>query len=242
VTATLEFFSNGVLRHKHLTKLREDLKKIFADSTGDSVFPFARDFMYWEEVGIIDSELAKNLVCCGGVIFAIVCLLLPKPRIALLVSAVICASIVEVVGFMHYWNVQVNGVSTIYILICVGLAVDYSAHIAHVFNISVGTATQRALLALTRIGPSVFQAIFSTLLAVLVLGFSKSFIFQVFFKVLFLVTTIAGAHGIVLLPVLLSLLGGDALEDVSEKGKYIEDPHSITVMGKEVPSQEAMGA
>jgi len=242
-TATLEFFTNGVLRHKHLTKLREDLKKIFADPTGDSVFPFARDFMYWEEVGIIDSELAKNLVCCGGIIFAIICLLLPKPRIALLVSAIICASILEVVGFMHYWNVQINGVSTIYILICVGLAVDYSAHIAHVFNISTGSAEERALAALTRIGPSVFQAIFSTLLAVLVIGFSKSFIFQVFFKVLFLVTTIAGAHGIILLPVLLSVIGGDNLEDISKKEKYVEDPNVITVgAAMEAPKEEVMGA
>jgi len=232
-----------VLRHKHLTKLREDLKKIFADPTGDSVFPFARDFMYWEEVGIIDSELAKNLVCCGGIIFAIICLLLPKPRIALLVSGVICASILEVVGFMHYWDVQINGVSTIYILICVGLAVDYSAHIAHVFNISTGSAEERALAALTRIGPSVFQAIFSTLLAVLVIGFSKSFIFQVFFKVLFLVTTIAGAHGIILLPVLLSVIGGDNLEDMSKKEKYVEDPNVITVgAAMEAPKEEVMGA
>merc|ERR1712078_917153 len=106
-----------------------------------------------------------------------------------------------------------------YLLICVGLAVDYSAHIAHVFNVSMGTATDRAMAALTRIGPSVFHALFSTLLAVLVIGFSKSYVFQGFFKVLFLVTTIAGAHGILLLPVLLSLVGGDsaAEEDAMPK-------------------------
>ena len=54
-----------------------------------------------------------------------------------------------------------------------------------------------------------FNALMSTFLAVLVIGFSKSYIFKTFFKALFLVTVIAGAHGLVLLPVLLSMYGGD---------------------------------
>merc|ERR1711957_77798 len=60
-----------------------------------------------------------------------------------------------------------------------------------------------------RIGPCTFNAIFSTFLAVVVVGFSDSYIFRVFFKVLFLVTVLAGGHGLVLLPVILSVLGGD---------------------------------
>lgn len=199
--------------------------------------------MYWEEVGIIDSELARNLVCAAGVIFAIICLLLPNPRIAVLVSVLICTSILEVVGFMHFWGVTVNGVATIYLLICVGLAVDYSAHIAHVFNVSVGNATERAMAAITRIGPSVFHALFSTLLAVLVIGFSKSYVFQVFFKVLFLVTTIAGTHGLVLLPVLLSLVGGDSGAEEDAEPKTMEKNDKVTsVRVAPLPEQEAMGA
>merc|ERR1711990_540511 len=88
-------------------------------------------------------------------------------------------------------------------------------------NVSVGSSVERSLAAMTRIGPSVFHAPFSTLLAVLVIGFSKSYVFQVFFKVLFLVTTIAGAHGLLLLPVLLSMVGGAAS---AEDGALPEEP------------------
>merc|ERR1719399_601821 len=105
-------------------------------------------------------------------------------------------------------GLTINGVATIYILICVGLAVDYSAHIAHAFMTAPGKAPDRAMAALGNIGPSVFHAVFSTLLAVIVLAFSKSYVFLVFFKTLFLVTTLAGAHGLLLL-VLLGLVGGD---------------------------------
>jgi predicted RND superfamily exporter protein len=158
-------------------------------------------------------------VISGGVILGIICMLVPQPRIAMLVSLVIILSLVELVGIMYFWDVTINGVSTIYIMICVGLAVDYSAHIAHCFKESLaGSSVERAMEALTRIGPSVFHAVFSTLLAVAVVGFSKSYIFRVFFKVLFVVTAVAGAHGLVLLPTLLALFGGSNIAGKSVCG------------------------
>merc|ERR550534_1992721 len=172
------------------------------------VFPFAQDFLYWEENGIIDTELVRNLVIAGGIVFVIICTIIPKPRIAVIVSVAICMSIVELVGFIHWWGVSINGTTTIYILICLGLAVDYSAHIGHIFGISVGSATDRSWEAMTRIGPSVFHAVFSTILAVVVLSLSKSYVFEVFFKVLCVATLIAGFKGLWLLPVVLSLVGG----------------------------------
>ena len=47
-------------------------------------------------------------------------------------------AIIDTVGFLHYWGVTISGTSTIYILVSVGLAVDYSAHIAHMFKVRRG--------------------------------------------------------------------------------------------------------
>jgi hypothetical protein len=63
-----------------------------------------------------------------------------------------------------------------------GLVVDYSAHIAHAFVLSTGTSAERSVKALERMGPSVFNAIVSTMLAVIVLSTSETFIFQTFFR------------------------------------------------------------
>merc|ERR1712014_253813 len=101
-------------------------------------------------------------------------------------------AIVEVIGFAHFWGVTMNGVSTIYFLMCAGFSVDYSAHIAHAFNSAVGSSSDRALESLTRLGPCVWHAIFSTFLAVMVLAFTNSFVFEVFFKILCLVCIIGG--------------------------------------------------
>ena len=139
------------------------------------------------KMGVIDVELTRNLLICGAVILVMIALMIPVPRIAIWVAICIIMSIIDVVGILHYWDIQVNGVTTIYILISVGLAVDYSAHIAHMFKESTGPSDVRAIKALQRIGPSVFNAVVSTFLAVCVMSGSKSYVFLVFFKVRFLV-------------------------------------------------------
>merc|ERR1711865_1291285 len=186
-----------------------EVRKALKPKFNGAAFPYSFQFLYWEEVGIIDSELTRNLIICGVVIFAIIGMLIPTPRVAIFVIASILLALVEMVGFMYWWGVTISGVSTIYILISVGLAVDYSAHIAHVFTHAYGTSTERAVGAVARIGPCVFNAVMSTILAVLVLSMSKSYIFRTFFKALCLVCIIGGAHGLWLLPALLAVFGGD---------------------------------
>merc|ERR1712151_843822 len=153
--------------------------------------------------------MGQNLIVAFGVMCTIIAMLIPRPRIASFVALNIAMAIVEVIGFAHFWGVTMNGVSTIYFLMCAGFSVDYSAHIAHAFNSAGGFSSDRAVEALTRLGPCVWHAVFSTFLAVIVLAFTSSFVFEVFFKILCLVCIVAGAHGIWLLPVVLSIIGGD---------------------------------
>ncbi len=153
--------TGGVTRYNAMETLRKDI-----DASLPGSFPYAAAFLYWEEVGTVQDEFLRNLLICGGCIVVLLVVLIPAPRVAIPTIIAICLSIFNTIGFLHFWDVTVNGVSTIYILICVGLAVDYSAHIAHVFNIETGSAEERAHKAMIRIGPSVFNACFSTFLAV----------------------------------------------------------------------------
>ncbi|CAK9032965.1 Patched domain-containing protein 3 (RND-type protein RNDEu-3) [Durusdinium trenchii] len=195
--------NRGTDRFDTMTSMRSEVDRLYTGA-----FPYSFDFLYWEEVGIIDEELMKNLAICGAVILVVIFALVPNPRIAIWVVLCVCLSIVDTLGYMYFWDVTISGVSTIYVLICVGLAVDYAAHIAHMFKESTGSARERAINSVDRIGVCTFNAVLSTLLAVVVVGFSDSYVFRIFFKVLFLVVTIAGAHGLWLLPSILSLVGG----------------------------------
>eukprot|EP00439_Symbiodinium_sp_Y106_P045694 s324_g5.t2 len=174
--------NTGTDRFNTMTTMRKEI-----DSRYSGAFPYSFDFLYWEEVGIIDEELVRNLIICGGVVLVVIFALVPSVRIATWVVLCVAMSIINTLGFMYYWDVTISGVSTIYVLICVGLAVDYAAHIAHMFRESTGTSRERAIAAMERIGPCTFNAVLSTLLAVVVVGFSDSYVFRIFFKVLFLV-------------------------------------------------------
>ena len=46
---------------------------------------------------------------------------------------------------MHFWGVTIETVSTILLLIAVGLSVDYASHVAHTFMIISGTRYGRLL-------------------------------------------------------------------------------------------------
>jgi predicted RND superfamily exporter protein len=234
VESTLIAFAgegSGKERYEVYYTMREDLKTIIGGSD-TSVFPYTAQFLYWEEVGVIDSELLRNLIVAVGVMCAIIAMLIPRPRIAFFVALNIVMSIIEVIGFAHFWGVTMNGVSTIYFLMCAGFSVDYSAHIAHAFSSASGTSADRAVEALTRLGPCVWNAIFSTFLAVVVIGFTNSFVFEVFFKILCLVCIIAGAHGIWLLPTMLSIIGGDAEASPSKEtpGQAEDDVRAINTV------------
>ena len=61
--------------------------------------------------------------------------------------------------------------------------------------------------ALATLGMPIVQGALSTILGMVVLSASGSYVFRTFFKVIFLVMVLGAVHGLVFLPVLLSLVG-----------------------------------
>ncbi len=69
------------------------------------------------------------------------------------------------------------------------------------------TRTDRVTDALAEMGQSIFYGGFSTFLGMLVLGFASSAIFFIFFRMFFGIIAFGLAHGLLFIPVLLSLVG-----------------------------------
>merc|ERR1712051_210323 len=66
---------------------------------------------------------------------------------------------------------------------------------------------KRVETTLVDMGPAVLNGGFSTFLAFILLMTSKSYVFKTFFKIFFLVVSFGLFHGMVFLPVVLSLIG-----------------------------------
>ena len=109
---------------------------------------------------------------------------------------------------MYFWGLAIDTSAAVLLSVSLGLAVDYSAHITYGFMTTHDKSrNERIKRTITEIGPAVFNGGFSTFLAFALLMTSKSFVFLVFFKIFFLVVVFGLYHGLVFLPIVLSLIG-----------------------------------
>ena len=131
----------------------------------------------------------KNLSLSMAAVFMITLLLIPKISAALFVLICVLLTMIDVLGFMHYAGLTIDSVTVTYVVIGIGLSVDYSAHIGEAFMLARhGSKKDRAKTALKRMGVSVFNGFFSTLLAVFAMAFAGTYIFRVFFIQFFTIT------------------------------------------------------
>jgi len=157
-----------------------------------------------------------------AVVAVFIIMLLMSANIQVTLLVMICVIIVDVdlFGLIYYWDLELNNVAVLNLVLAIGLSVDYSAHIAHAYLASkppedkIYTREARTKAALGSIGSSVFHGAFSTFLAIAVLAPSGSYIFKVFFRMWFGIIVFGLANGLILLPVLLSIAGP---VDVPEK-------------------------
>ena len=130
-----------------------------------------------------------------------------------------------VVGFMTLWDVCLDSISMINLIMCIGFSVDFTAHISYHFMSRVDMSpSERVSDSLYALGMPILQGAVSTIIGVLGLILAPSYIFITFFKMILLVIVLGALHGLFLLPVLLSLFGPGACRDRRTRG-HAEPQH-----------------
>ena len=102
------------------------------------IFTNGRIYGSWEIDKVIAFELMRNLLLAIICVFAITFILLSNIVASGLVLMCVLFSLVDVIGFLHFWGMTIDVLSCSNIVMSVGLCVDYSAHIAHAFLVSSG--------------------------------------------------------------------------------------------------------
>ncbi|KAM4606284.1 patched domain-containing protein 3-like isoform 2-T2 [Polymixia lowei] len=204
-----------------LNKLRETAK---SDVCPGSLVVYHPAFIFFDQYAVIVRNTIQNLVIATLAMLAVSLMLIPSPICSLWVSFAIASVIVGVAGFMALWDVNLDSVSMINLVICIGFSVDFSAHISYAFVSSKkSTANEKAIDALANLGYPIIQGAMSTILGVVVLSAAESYIFRTFFKIMFLVIIFGAVHGVVFLPVFLTFFGicGDGKPDTSQSRRLI---------------------
>lgn len=174
------------------------------------VKPWAQAYAGWETDKIIERELYQNMGLALLIVFLVTLILIASLPASVMVLLCVLMTLIDVGALMHWWGLTIDTVSCVDLVLAIGLCVDYAAHIAHMFMTKQGTRNQRAQQAVEAIGPAVLNGGFSTFIAFIFLANSDSHVFITFFKVFFGVCLYGLFHGLVFLPVLLSLMGPSA--------------------------------
>merc|ERR1711915_15881 len=80
--------------------------------------------------------------------------------IAIIVTITVSMIVVSLCGMMYYWNITLNAVSLVNLVMAVGISVEFCSHIARAFSVcDRDSRVERAEVALADMGSSVLSGI-----------------------------------------------------------------------------------
>jgi len=214
-----------------------------AIKTANSPYFFSHSKVYsaWETDEIIGFELMRNLLLSILCVAIITMLLLGNIFVVILVLVMVIATLVDIVGFLHFWGITIDILSAVNIVLAIGLCVDYAVHIAHAFLISEGSRQERATNCVKTIGMAVLNGGVTTFLALFFCSFSSAHVFQTFFKVFSLTVTFGLFHGLVLLPALLSIMGPASITKSSDASSIATQSCSVSASSRSESPARVVG-
>ncbi|XP_070709170.1 patched domain-containing protein 3-like [Pempheris klunzingeri] len=182
------------------------LKSTAGRCSAASLLVYNEKFIFYDQYDVVVSSTIKNVSVITAVMLVVSLLLIPNPVCSLWVTCSIGSVTVGVTSFMVLWDISLDSISMIIFTVCIGFTVDFSAHVSYAFASSrKASPDDKAVEALSNLGYPILQGALSTILGVSVLAMSEFHTFRTFFKIFFLVVFLGMLHGLIFIPVILTL-------------------------------------
>ncbi|XP_023235687.1 patched domain-containing protein 3-like [Centruroides sculpturatus] len=123
------------------------------------------------EQGIIIGQMIKQLFWITAVLITVIFLLfVPNLLIAIIVAISVVSAMIETLGYMSLWGVNLDIISMISLILCVGFSVNYPTHVSYAYVMSASkTPNEKLKDSLYRIGFPILQGSLTTGLGILIL-------------------------------------------------------------------------
>lgn len=191
----------------HEKEMLRDLRAI-CKAAPINVTIFNPYFVYFDQFELVRPTALWAMILGALIMMAVSFIFIPNILCSLWVAFSIVSIELGVAGYMSLWDVHLDSISMINLIMCIGFSVDFTAHICYSYMSSkANSAGERIRESMYSLGLPIVQGASSTILGCIALLIAQSYIFLVFFKMIFLVIFFGAMHGLFLLPVLLSLFG-----------------------------------
>lgn len=172
------------------------------------VLAYSPEFpLYEHNLSIMRNTLLPVGVTMIGMLF-VALVFVPHPIAVTCVTISMISVILGMVGFFSFWGLSLSAITTIQIILSVGVCVSFTVHMSHAFMTATGkNRNERVSVALEKVGVPILNGALASLFCALMVAFGSSFIFISFFKTMILVFFLGLLHSIVFLPVMLSFFG-----------------------------------
>jgi multidrug efflux pump subunit AcrB len=138
-------------------------------------------FTFYEQYVDVVYQLTVRMCIAVPFVALASWLFLVSPWAAVLMTSMLVAVLLEVLGFLYFLNLKINGVCVVNLVMSIGFSVEFTAHIARVFMMSRGSSDERAQNALRVMFIPTVNGAISTLLGVLPMGFANFPYFKLYF-------------------------------------------------------------
>ncbi|CAH1990145.1 unnamed protein product [Acanthoscelides obtectus] len=215
---------------EHEKEMVRALRKICKESTLNCTV-FHPYFVFFDQFELVRPLSIQNIIIGASIMMLVSFIFIPNILCSFWVALSIISIEAGVVGYMALWGINLDSISMINLIMCIGFSVDYTAHICYAYMSSKAkTPDEKVKESLYALGLPIFQGSISTILGMIALLLANNYIFSVFFKMVFLVVFCGAMHGLFLLPVLLSLFGPGSCSRPE-----IEDDMKLSSIEKSLP-------
>jgi len=171
-------------------------------------FTYEEKYKFWQFYANSSDEVIVTTLTGVGVVTGVALLLVPHWTAVFFIVPLICLTYADLLGTMQWANVNINPVSYICLLMSIGLLIDYILHFLLRYYEAPGTSrNEKVVNTMRTMGSSILIGAFTTLLGTVPLAFSTSDVFSAVFVAFFGLVVLGVSHGLILLPILLSVFG-----------------------------------
>jgi predicted RND superfamily exporter protein len=233
--AQMPMFANGLSSSASHIELIKQTRKIIenARSKGISAYPRGTSFTFYEQYINLQTYLIIAVVQILAACLLATSVLLLCVWSGVIMVFMLALTATEVYGFLGLADIQFSAIPCVTVIISVGATVEFTAPLLLMFVKITGTRKERVEYALLYRFIPIFNGAVTTLLGFVMLAFSEfEFIFKYFFLI-FIALIVAGTfNGLVLLPVILSLIGPrPQVVPVDQLQLQETDTHQMTNIG-----------